>query len=234
MTVNKPNVGLAKIAIASLTALVALVFAGSAQAATAVGLGTADSFAILAGAGVTNTGPSVINGDLGTAPTPSVTGFGGAPNGTVNGAIHQADAVANQAKVDLTTAYNNAAGQGPANALATQLGGQNLTTGVYNSQSGTFNITGPLTLDAQGDPNAVFIFQTASTLVTASASSVQVINGGQSCNVFWQVGSSTTLGSNSVFLGNIFADQSISAGSGATVDGRLLARTASVTLTTTP
>ena len=114
MTARKPHVGLAKIAITSLTALVALVFAGSAQAQTAVGMGTAETFAILAGAGVTNTGPSVINGDLGTAPTPSVTGFGGAPSGTVNGAIHQANAVANQAKIDLTTAYNNAAGQGPA------------------------------------------------------------------------------------------------------------------------
>src|SRR5688572_8893732 len=103
MTARKPFVGLAKIAVTSLTALVALVFAGSAQAQTAVGMGTADSFAILAGAGVTNTGPSVINGDLGTAPTPSVIGFGGAPGGTVNGAIHQANAVANQAKIDLTT-----------------------------------------------------------------------------------------------------------------------------------
>ena len=92
-------------------------------------MGTAESFAILAGAGVTNTGPSVINGDLGTSPTPAVAGFGGAPGGTVNGAIHQGNAVANQAKIDLTTAYNNAAGQGPPTTLATQLGGQNLTPG---------------------------------------------------------------------------------------------------------
>ena len=136
---NRPFVA----AIASLASVVALLLAGSAQAATAVDMGTAESFAILAGAGVTNTGPSVINGDLGTAPTPSVTGFGGAPNGTVNGAVHQADAVATQAKADLTTAYNNAAGQGPANTVATQLGGQSLNPGVYDSNSGTFNITGP-------------------------------------------------------------------------------------------
>ena len=143
------------------------------QAATAVGLGTANSFAVLAGAGVTNTGPSVINGDLGTSPTPAVTGFGGAPNGTVNGAIHQADALAAQAQADLTTAYDNAAGQGPVNTLATELGGQTLTPGVYNSQSGTFGITGTLTLNAQGNPNAVFIFKTASTLISASASRVR-------------------------------------------------------------
>ncbi len=217
-----------------LTSLVALVFtlalAGSAQAATAVGLGTAKSFAVLAGSGVTNTGPSVINGDLGTSPNPKVTGFGGAPDGTVNGTIHQADATAAGAQADLTTAYNNAAGQGPAQTLATELGGQTLTPGVYDSQSGTFGITGTLTLNAQGDPNAVFIFKTATTLITASNSQVNLINGAQSCNVFWQVGSSATLGTNSVFVGNILALQSISLKSGVTVDGRLLARNGAVTL----
>lgn len=119
-----------------------LALAASSRAATPVGLGTANGFAILAGAGVTNDGPSVINGDLGTSPNPAVTGFGGAPNGTVNGAIHQADALAGQAQADLTTAYNNAAGQGPVNTLATELGGQTLTPGVYDSESGTFGIRG--------------------------------------------------------------------------------------------
>lgn len=215
---------------ASLALIATLSFASSSQAATAVGLGTADSFGVLAGAGVTNTGPTVINGDLGTSPTPSVTGFGGAPNGTVNGAIHQADAAAAQAKADLTTAYNNAAGQGPVSTVATELGGQTLTPGVYGSTAGTFGITGTVTLDAGGDPNAVFILKTASTLITASASQVSLINGAQSCNIFWQVGSSATLGSNSVFAGNILALESISADSGVAVDGRLLARNASVTL----
>jgi hypothetical protein len=221
---------LGAIGIISLALVVTLALASSSQAATAVGLGTADNFAVLAGSGVTNTGPSVINGDLGTSPNPSVTGFGGAPNGTVNGSIHQADVSAAQAQADLTTAYNNAAGQGPASTVATELGGQTLTPGVYDSQSGTFGITGTLTLNAKGNPNAVFIFKTASTLISASASQVKLINGAQSCHLFWQVGSSATLGTSSSFVGNILALQSISLNSGVTVDGRLLARNGAVTL----
>jgi hypothetical protein len=213
-----------------IAVLASLVLAGSAQAATAVGLGTADSYAVLGGSGVTNTGPSVLNGDLGTSPTPAVTGFGGAPNGTVNGTTHQADAAAASAQADLTTAYNNAAGQGPANTLATELGGQTLTPGVYNSTSGTFGITGALTLNAQGDPSAVFIFQTASTLISASASQVNLINGAQPCNLFWKVGSSATLGSGSAFAGNVLALESISLNNGVAVKGRLLARNGAVTL----
>jgi hypothetical protein len=214
----------------SLALFTSLLFANGAQAATAVGLGTADSYAVLGGSGVTNTGPSVLNGDLGTAPNASVTGFGGAPNGTVNGATHQADAAATQAQADLTTAYDNAAGQGPATTMATELGGQTLNPGVYNSQSGTFGITGALTLNAQGNPGAVFVFQTASTLISASASQVNLINGAQPCNVFWQVGSSATLGTSSVFAGNIFSLQSISLNNGVSVTGRLLARNGAVTL----
>jgi hypothetical protein len=219
-----------KVGIALFVLIATLALAGSTQAATSVGLGTADSFAVLAGAGVTNTGPSVINGDLGTAPTPAVTGFGGAPNGTVNGAIHPADALAAQAQADLTTAYDNAAGQGPVNTLATELGGQTLTPGIYDSSSGTFGITGTLTLNGQGNPDAVFIFKTATTLITASASQVLMINGAQPCHLFWQLGSSATLDTNSAFAGNILALESISLNSGVVVNGRLLARNASVTL----
>jgi hypothetical protein len=221
------KLGIVSLAVALIAAL---ALAASSRAATSVGLGTANSFAVLAGAGVTNTGPSVINGDLGTSPTPAVTGFGGAPNGTVNGAIHQADALAGQAQADLTTAYDNAAGQGPVNTLATELGGQTLTPGVYDSESGTFGITGALTLNGQGNPDAVFIFKTATTLISASASQVLMINGAQPCNLFWQVGSSATLGTNSAFAGNILALESIELNSGVTVLGRLLARNASVTL----
>lgn len=227
---SSASLRLGSIGIIPLALVVMLTLASSSQAATAVGLGTADSFAVLGGSGVTNTGPSVINGDLGTAPNPSVTGFGGAPNGTVNGAVHQADAVAAQAQADLTTAYNNAAGQGPVITRPTELGGATLTPGVYDSAAGTFGITGRLTLDGQGDPDSVFIFQTASTLITASASQVQLINGARSCNIFWMVGSSATLDTNSEFAGSILALQSISLNSGVTVDGRLLARNGAVTL----
>jgi hypothetical protein len=163
-----------------------------------VGLGTAASFAVLAGQGVTNTGPTVVNGDLGTSPNPAVTGF---PPGKVHGQIHKADAVALQAQKDLTTAYNDAAGRTPVTTIATELGGKTLKPGVYKSASGTFQITGTLTLDAQGDSNAVFIFQMAATLVTASSSKVSLLGGASACSVFWQVGSSATLGTNPTFHG---------------------------------
>jgi len=198
-------------------------------AATAVGLGTAANFAILAGSTVTNTGSSVITGDLGLSPGSSVTGF---PPGTVNGTQHITDATAAQAELDLTAAYINAAGQTPTTTVPTELGSTTKTAGIYDSNAGTFQITGPLTLDAQGDPNAVFIFKTASTLVTAGSSSVILVNGAQSCNVFWQVGSSATLGTNSTFRGNIMALTAITATTGAAIDGRLLARNAAVTLDT--
>jgi hypothetical protein len=193
-----------------------------------VGLGTAQSFAILAGQGVTNTGPSVVNGDLGTYPNGAVSGF---PPGTVNnGTIHAADAVALQAESDLTTAYNDAAGRTPVTTIATELGGNTLGPGVYDSSSGTFQITGTVTLDARGNPNRVFIFQMASTLITASSSNVSLLGGAQACNVFWQVGSSATLGTTSTFRGNILALTSIQVQTGVTVEGRVLARNASVTL----
>lgn len=206
-----------------------VVPAGRAAAQQApIGLGTADNFAVLAGQGVTNTGPTTVNGDLGTWPNPSVTGAGL----TVNGSIHAADAVAQQAQADTTVAYNDAAGRTPVSTVATELGGQTLTAGAYNSSSGTFEITGPLTLDAQGNPNAVFVFRAASTLITASASTVNLINGASACNVFWQIGSSATLGTNSMFRGTILALASITVTTGVTIEGRALARNGSVTLNT--
>ncbi|MCW3010989.1 MAG: hypothetical protein JWO90_1393, partial [Solirubrobacterales bacterium] len=220
-------------ALGLLATSVALVAAGgSAQALAAqpaVGLGTAGSFAVLAGSGVTNTGPTTLNGDLGTHPTPSITGFGGPGNGTVNGATHAADAVASLAKADLATAYGDAANRNPATVVAGDLGGRLLTEGVYRSSS-TLDLTGPVTLDAQGDPDAVFLFQIASGLTTAGASSVQLINGAQACNVFWQVGSSATIGGASDFAGTVLASASITVGNATTVRGRLLAGTGTVTL----
>ncbi len=219
------------VTIIALTTLLVLFAFGPALRAqeTPVGLGTADDFAVLAGESITNTGPTTITGDVGIHPGTSVTGF---ESVTLDGELHETDAVAEQAKVDLVTAYNDAAGRGPVTTVATELGGQTLTGGVYDSSSGTFGITGTLTLDAEGDPNAVFIFQMESTLITATASNVNLINGAQACNVFWQVGSSATLGTGSSFSGNILALTSITLNTGATVEGRTLARNGSVTLDT--
>jgi len=214
-----------------LALLVALVFASTAQAQAGppnVLLGTADGFAILGGSSITNTGPTVINGDLGLHPGTVVTGF---PPGTVNGAQHVADAVAQQAKTDLVTAYNDAAGRPNSGTLPPDAGGQTLTAGVYRTGSvPSLGLTGNLTLDAQGVQGAVFIFQVASTLTTATASSVTLINGAQACNVYWQVSSSATLGTTTAFKGNILATTSISVNDGVNVEGRLLARNGAVTL----
>ena len=192
-----------------------------------VGLGKAASFAVLAGQGITNIGPTVVHGNLGTSPAKAVTGF---PPGLVHGAIHRADAFVLQAKNSLTTAYNDAAGRTPVITKPPQLGGTTLTPGVYNSSSGAFQITGTLTLDASGDPNGVFIFQTSSTLITASGSKVVLIGAASPCNVFWQIGSSATLGTGSTFRGNIMALTSIQVMTSVKVIGRVMARNASVTL----
>ena len=160
--------------------------------ATAPSLGTAANFAVLAGSTVTNTGPTALIGDLGVSPGTAITGF--PPGSRDRGTIHAGDAVAAQAEVDLTTAYNVLAGEAVDQDLTGQdLGGHTLTPGVYHFSSSA-QLTGTLTLDAQGDPNAVFVFQIGSTLTTASNSSVVLINGADACNVFWQVGSSATLG----------------------------------------
>jgi hypothetical protein len=205
------------------------VAAPPSQSATTapVSLGTAGSFAVLAASTVTNTGPTTINGDLGLSPGTSVTGF---PPGFVNGTQHVADAVALQAKNDLTAAYNDAAGRPTTATVPVELGGTTKTPGVYDSPAGTFGITGTLTLDAQGDPNAVFVFKAASTLITASASGVNLVNGARASNVFWLVGSSATLGTYSILRGNVLALTSITVTTGVTVDGRALARNAAVTL----
>jgi cell division septation protein DedD len=201
----------------------------AASVQTQVELGTATPFAVLAGTTVTNTGPSIISGDLGVSPGSAVTGF---PPGTViNGAIHAADAVALLAQTDLTTAYNDAAGRTPVTVVSADLGGQTLFPGVYQAAS-SMGLTGTVTLDAQGDPNAVFIFQAGSTLTTASASTVSLINGAQACHVFWQVGSSATLGTGTTFVGSILALTSVSVTTGSTVAGRVLARNGAVTLDT--
>jgi hypothetical protein len=210
------------------TALMGLTGAPGASAATApVSLGTAANYAVLAASTVTNTGPTTINGDLGLSPGTAITGF---PPGDVSGTTDAADSAAVQAQSDLTAAYTAAAASPVTATIPVELGGTTVTPGVYASPAGTFGITGTLTLDAQGDPNAVFIFRAASTLITASASSVELVNGAQASNVFWVVGSSATLGTYSVLQGNVMAMASITVTTGVTLDGRALARTAAVTL----
>ena len=206
-----------------------MALSGSAQAAsTQVKLGTADSFVVLAGSGITNTGPTTLHGDLGTFPTTTITGSSSL---TVTGTNHAGDAVTKSAKSDLVTAYNTAAGEGPTSPIAGDLTGKTLKRGVYNSAS-SIGLTGALTLDGGGDPGAVFVFQAGSTLTTGSGSQVTLINGARSCNVFWQLGSSATLGTASRFVGTIMAKTSITATTGARVVGRLLASNGAVTLDT--
>ncbi|WP_433551932.1 ice-binding family protein [Micromonospora zamorensis] len=194
-----------------------------------VPLGTAENFAVLAGTTVTNTGLSVVTGDIGVSPGTAVVGF---PPGQLNGTIHSNDGPAVQGKSDLAVAYNDAASRAPTDIVPDELAGTTRTTGVYASTGGTFTISGDLTLDAEGDPNAVFIFKATSTLITGASSTVNLVNGAQSCNVFWQVGSSATLGANSTFRGNILALTSITVGAGLEVDGRTMAINGAVTMDT--
>jgi hypothetical protein len=222
-------------ATALLTAGVIAVAGGGASPASAaivptVNLATAGEYAVLAGSTVTNTGNSVLNGSLGLSPGTSITGF---PPGIVNapGVVENTTPAAMQAQLDLTAAYVDAAGRPLDATTPADLVSQNLVGGVYAGPAKSpLSLSGPLVLDGAGDPASVFIFQTNSTLITASASTVTLINGAQECNVFWVVGSSATLGTGSVFVGNILALDSITVTNGVTVRGRALARNAAVTL----
>lgn len=198
------------------------------SALSAPTLGMAASFRVLGGSTVTNTGPTTIMGDLGVAPGLAITGF--PPGLVIGGATHAGDATALQAQSDVTAAYTVLADDPCAHDLTGQdLGGLTLTQGVYCFSSEA-QLTGTLVLDAQGDPSAVFVFQIVSKLTTASNASVVFINGGQDCRAFWQIGSSATLGTDTVFAGSILALTSIALDTGASVSGRALARNGAVTM----
>jgi hypothetical protein len=217
----------ARLGVAVVACLAFAAIPAAAEAAP-VNLATVAPFVVLGGQTVTNTGPSVLNGALGVSPGTALPGFG--LPAVVNGATHANDAVAARAQLDLTTAYDVAAGQAQTADLSnTDLGNRILTAGAYR-YTGAALLTGPLTLDAQGDPNAQFVFMIGAQLTTASASSVVLINGASPCNVFWQVGSSATLGSTTAFQGNLMALTSISLQNAATVLGRMLARNGQVSL----
>ena len=226
------------VVISSLAAAALLAASmGSSVASFAVqpkvDLGLAESFAVLAGSGITNTGPTTASGSAGA-------NFGSSPTGTFTGDVlvttsgtkyTAVDAAVTSAKVDLTTAYNDAAGRTPATTVTADLGGQTLTAGVYKSAS-SLAVTGTLTLDAENDPDAVFIFQAGSTLTSASSATIALVNGADACNVFWQVGSSATFGTDTVFVGQVLALTSITANTRATFQGQLLAQNGAVTLDT--
>jgi hypothetical protein len=190
-----------------------------------VALGSDATFAVLAGTAVTSTGDTTVNGDLGVSPGTTLTG---AP--TVNGTTHLGDPAAAQAQLDLTTAYNDAAGRLGGTAASGNLGGQTLPPGLYTSETSMGISSGDLTLDAQGDQNAVWIFQMGTTLITTVGRQVILIGQAQAANIFWQVGSSATLGASSVLKGNILAYTSIAMDTGAVLEGRALARNGLVSL----
>ncbi len=219
-------------AVALLPLLAIFINPASSNAAAPVFTpGTTTTFGVLAATTITNAGATVINGsaggNIGLAPGSA---FTGSASVTASGVQHIADATATTAQTDLVTAYNSVAAPTPTVRASAELASAVVTPGTYSTGSGTFANSGALTLDAQGDANAVFIFQAASTLITSAGSTMTLTNGAQACNVYWNVGSSATLGTNSTFVGHVYAMTAITANTGAAIQGQLLARTGAVNL----
>ncbi|MDU0325982.1 ice-binding family protein [Microbacterium sp. KSW2-21] len=217
-----------------LAALLGAGLISQASAATVadgpIDLGTAIDYGVLGASAVTNTGPTVVNGDLGIAPGTSITGFGGLPNGVVNGTVHQTDAVAVQAQRDALTAYGTAASLTPTRTGLAELNTLSLSPGVYSGGALSLADTGTLTLT--GGEDSVWVFQAESTLIIGSSSRIAITGGATACNVFWQVGSSATLGTAADFQGTVVADQSVTVTTAAQVEGRVIALNGAVTLDT--
>ena len=194
-----------------------------------VSLASSENLAILAGSAISNTGGTIITGDIGLSPGSSVGGF---PPGIVNGTVHINDSIAVQAKLDLTAAYNDIAGRTSTDfvTLSGNIGGLTLTPGLYKSTSSLAISYGDLTLDAKGNTNAIFIFQIASSLTTTSGRKVILTGGAKASNIYWQVGSSVTFGTTSDFKGNILAMQSITLNTGTKLNGRVFARAGAITM----
>lgn len=194
-----------------------------------VSLEGSSGLAILAGSSITSTGATNITGDIGLSPGSSIGGF---PPGILNGTQHINDVTSDQAKLDLTAAYNDAAGRTSTDivTLSGNIGGLTLTPGLYKSTSSLAISSGDLTFDAKGNANAIFIIQIATTLTTTSGRKVILSGGALASNIFWQVGSSATFGTTSVFKGTVMAMQSITFNTGASLEGRALARTGSITM----
>lgn len=239
MASNKPisktlKFGVPAIAVVAIIAIFVLTGRSASNAVSPVLLGNSTNFAVLAGSGITNTGATTVSGtaggDMGSSPTPAFTGD---VTVTTTGTKYlAAEAIVGGAKAALDTAYLDAAGRPSTSVIAADLGGQTLVGGVYTGAS-SVGLTGTLILDGANNPDSVWIFQAGSTLTTASSSVVSLINGAQACNVFWQVGSSMTLGTGSNFVGHVFAQTTITDDGGSTVNGQLLARDAAVNLNNT-
>jgi len=214
-------------ALAATAAVTLIPAAAFAAVGTPVPLGEASTFAVLAGSGITNTGTTTISGDIGSYPTTSITGTGTIVQ--ASGADLSGSAITTRAKTDLVTAYNDASAHSPDPLGAVELSGLTLEPGVYDTGD-VIELNGNLTLDANGDPQAVFIFQSLSTLLASEASSITFIDGATACNLYWRVPTSATIEAGSRFAGTILAEQTITFGAGATLQGRALAQNGEVTM----